>query len=54
MLLMFAINVLYQILNIEDDRHWYKAEQDGRDGLVPKNYIEMKPHELVLSLVIRS
>lgn len=34
-----------QVLNTEEDKHWYKAEQDGKDGLIPKNYIQMKPHE---------
>uniref|UniRef100_H2Z374 Growth factor receptor-bound protein 2 n=1 Tax=Ciona savignyi TaxID=51511 RepID=H2Z374_CIOSA len=24
--------------------HWYKAEQDGKDGLIPKNYFQLKPH----------
>lgn len=43
--LSFKRGSILKILNIEDDRHWYKAEQDGRDGLVPKNYIEMKPHD---------
>ena len=36
-----------QVLNTEEDKHWYKAEQDGKDGLIPKNYIQMKPHEWV-------
>ena len=34
-----------QILNTEEDKHWYRAEQDGKDGLIPKNYIQMKGHE---------
>lgn len=34
-----------QVLNTEEDKHWYKAEQDGKDGLIPKNYIQMKAHE---------
>ena len=28
-----------------DGKWWYKAEQDGRTGLVPFNYIRMKPHD---------
>lgn len=36
--------VSVQILNTEEDKHWYRAEQDGKDGLVPKNYIQMKEH----------
>lgn len=34
-----------QVLNTEEDKHWYKAEQDGKDGLIPKNYIQMKDHQ---------
>ena len=30
---------------MEDDVNWYKAEADGREGLIPSNYIEMKKHE---------
>lgn len=30
---------------MEDDMNWYRAELDGREGLIPSNYIEMKPHK---------
>lgn len=33
-----------QILNMEDDQNWYKAELRGAEGFVPKNYIRVKPH----------
>lgn len=36
---------LFQILNMEDDMNWYRAELDGKEGLIPSNYIEMKNHE---------
>ena len=36
-----------QILNMEDDMNWYRAELESREGLIPSNYIEMKPHESV-------
>ena len=29
---------------MDDDEHWYKAELAGREGAIPSNYIEMKPH----------
>ncbi|XP_008939691.1 PREDICTED: GRB2-related adapter protein-like, partial [Merops nubicus] len=32
------------ILNMEDDQNWYKAELDGCEGFIPKNYIQVKPH----------
>ena len=35
----------FQILNMEDDMNWYRAELDSREGLIPSNYIEMKNHE---------
>lgn len=35
----------FQVLNIDEDEHWYKAEQGGRVGMIPSNYIEMKPHK---------
>ena len=42
---VYYLYVSVQVLNTEEDKHWYKAEQDGKDGLIPKNYIQMKPHE---------
>lgn len=38
---------MVQVLNMEDDINWYRAEADGREGLIPSNYIEMKKHEYV-------
>ncbi|KAM3175962.1 hypothetical protein ACTXT7_007452 [Hymenolepis weldensis] len=32
------------ILSVEDDPNWYLAEQDGRKGLVPCNYISFRPN----------
>lgn len=36
-----------QVLNEECDQNWYKAELNGKDGFIPKNYIEMKAHPWV-------
>lgn len=33
-----------QILSMEEDRNWYKAELDGKEGYIPSNYIEMRQH----------
>lgn len=33
--------------------NWYRAELDGREGLIPSNYIEMKPHKYFLMILIR-
>jgi len=35
--------ISFQIINMEEDKNWYKAELDGKEGYVPVNYIEMKP-----------
>jgi len=32
---------------MEEDKNWYKAELDGREGYIPSNYIELKPHTFV-------
>lgn len=37
--------VYVQVLNMEDDVNWYRAELDGNEGLIPSNYIEMKNHK---------
>ena len=46
-LYIYYVDFFLQVLNTEEDKHWFKAEQDGRDGLIPKNYIQMKSHEYV-------
>ena len=35
---------------MEDDLNWYRAELDGKEGLIPSNYIEMKNHEYIYLL----
>lgn len=35
---------------MEDDVNWFRAEFEGKEGLIPSNYIEMKSHEWVFSL----
>ncbi|XP_011429051.1 growth factor receptor-bound protein 2-like isoform X2 [Crassostrea angulata] len=42
--LSFAKNNILKILSMDDDQNWFKAELDGKEGYVPNNYIEMKPH----------
>lgn len=37
---------------MEDDVNWYRAELDGREGLIPSNYIEMKNHKYVETSVV--
>ena len=42
--LSFRKHQILKVLNKEDDMNWFRAELDGREGLIPSNYIEMKPH----------
>ncbi|XP_052264886.1 growth factor receptor-bound protein 2-like isoform X4 [Dreissena polymorpha] len=43
--LSFSKGDVLKILSREDDQNWYKAEFNGREGFIPNNYIDMKPHE---------
>lgn len=43
--LCYRINTsLLQVLSMEEDKNWFKAEYDGKEGYVPSNYIEMAEH----------
>ncbi|EDO38076.1 predicted protein [Nematostella vectensis] len=42
----FAKGSILNVLDMDQDKNWYKAEQDGREGWIPKTYIEMKPHDV--------
>ncbi|XP_057311971.1 growth factor receptor-bound protein 2-like [Hydractinia symbiolongicarpus] len=42
--LPFRKGSILKVLNMTDDKNWFKAEQNGKEGFVPKNYIQMKPH----------
>lgn len=35
----------FQVLDKDEDKNWYKAEQDDREGWIPNTYITMKPHK---------
>jgi hypothetical protein len=37
---------------MEEDKNWYKAELDGKEGYIPSNYIELKPHPYVVLNII--
>lgn len=36
---------------MEEDKNWYKAELDGKEGYIPSNYIELKPHPYVVNIL---
>uniref|UniRef100_A0AAY5L807 Growth factor receptor-bound protein 2 n=1 Tax=Esox lucius TaxID=8010 RepID=A0AAY5L807_ESOLU len=42
--LSFKRGETLKVLNEECDQNWYKAELNGKEGFIPKNYIEMKGH----------
>ena len=42
--LPFSKGTILKILNMTDDKNWYRAEQSGKEGLVPKNYLQVKPY----------
>ncbi|EDX06936.1 drk [Drosophila simulans] len=39
---------------MEDDSNWYRAELDGKEGLIPSNYIEMKNHDWYYGRITRA
>ncbi|XP_050297814.1 growth factor receptor-bound protein 2 isoform X1 [Anthonomus grandis grandis] len=52
--LSFKRGQILKVLNMEDDMNWYRAELDGKEGLIPSNYIEMKPHDWYYGRITRS
>ena len=46
--------IFFQVLNKEDDMNWYRAELDGQEGLIPSNYIEMRPHSWYYGRITRA
>lgn len=42
-LLLNSIHI--QVLDKDEDKNWYKAEQDDREGWIPNTYIKMSPHK---------
>lgn len=39
---------------MEDDINWYRAELEGKEGLIPSNYIEMKKHDWYYGRITRA
>lgn len=52
--LSFRRGDILKISNKEDDANWYRAELDGREGLIPSNYIEMRPHDWYYGRITRA
>lgn len=43
--LSFEKGSIVKIINSEDDKNWFKAEQEGRSGFIPANYVTFRPSE---------
>jgi len=52
--LTFKKSTVLKVLNLDYDANWYKAECNGKEGFIPKNYITMKPHEWFHGKISRS
>lgn len=52
--LSFRRSQILKILNMEDDMNWYRAELEGREGLIPSNYIEMRNHSWYYGRITRA
>lgn len=35
----------FQVLDMDSDKNWYKAEQGNREGWIPNTYITMRAHK---------
>ena len=42
--LSYQNGAVLKVLCTEEEKHWYKAEQDGKEGLIPNNCIMMTDH----------
>jgi len=52
--LSFRRGDVLKILNMEDDMNWYRAELEGKEGLIPSNYIEMRKHDWYYGRITRA
>ena len=43
--ILLTHHCIFQVLNLDEDENWCKAEQKGKSGWVPKSYIEIKEVE---------
>lgn len=50
--LSFKAGSVVKIMKM-DDKSWYKAEQDGRVGFIPSNYIQMRNYDFYHGKVAR-
>ena len=45
--LSFAKDSILKVLSrdVKEEPYWYMGEEDGKQGLIPPNFIRMKPHD---------
>ena len=43
--LSFQKNAVLKVLDTAKEKDWYRAELDGKEGLIPNNYVQMKADE---------
>lgn len=48
-IIKYLLTVSFQVINIDEDKNWFKAELDGKTGYIPANYVHMEPHGCVTS-----
>ncbi|GMR59497.1 hypothetical protein PMAYCL1PPCAC_29692, partial [Pristionchus mayeri] len=41
--LTFRKGQLLKVLEMDEDNHWFRADLDGEEGFVPKNYLRILP-----------
>ncbi|GMT10961.1 hypothetical protein PFISCL1PPCAC_2258, partial [Pristionchus fissidentatus] len=41
--LSFRRGQFLKVLEMDEDEHWFRADLDGKEGFVPKNYLRMHP-----------
>lgn len=52
--LSFQKGNILKILSMDEDKNWYKAELDGKEGYIPSNYIEMETHAWFVNKISRA
>ena len=42
--LSFKKGDIVKVINIDEDKNWFKAELEGKTGYIPANYVQMQEH----------
>ncbi|XP_029920685.1 growth factor receptor-bound protein 2a [Myripristis murdjan] len=52
--LSFTRGSILKISSESSDKEWYKAEQDGKEGFIPKNFVTVHPHDWFYGKIARA